>query len=139
MTSNITGDAMDDASLIEAFEAGHVPGGGFHHAQHVQAAYYYVRHYPLGEAIARFSQALQRFATAQGKPDLYHETITVAFVLLIRERIGEPALEWPAFAAQHPELLAWKPSILDRYYAPGTLATDRARHQFVLPDRAPGG
>lgn len=124
---------MNDEIVIAAFESGRVPEGGFHHAQHVQAAYYYVRRFPLGEALSRFSTALQRFAAAQGKPELFHEPITTAFVLIIRERAEDPPLEWPAFAAAHPELLQWQPSILDRYYRPETLASDRARRRFVMP------
>ena len=34
-----------------------------------------------------------------------------------------------------PDLLAWKPSALDRLYTPETLASDRARRVFVMPDR----
>lgn len=44
-----------------------------------------------------------------------------------------------AFAERYPELLAWKPSILDRYYTTETLTSDRARRTFVMPDRLSGG
>jgi hypothetical protein len=33
---------------------------------------------------------------------------------------------WTEFAAAHPELLAWKPSILDRYYSEELLRSDLA-------------
>jgi hypothetical protein len=39
------------------------------------------------------------------------------------------------FVARHPDLITWKPSILDRYYRPETLRSDLARRVFVLPDR----
>jgi hypothetical protein len=42
---------------------------------------------------------------------------------------------WTEFAARHPDLLTWRPSILDRYYKPETLASIRARQTFVMPDR----
>ena len=85
----------------------------------------------------RFSNALRAFATAQGKPGLYHETITTAYVLLINERLDDRAreLSWNDFAALNPDLFAWKPSILDRYYRPDTLKSDKARRTFVMPDR----
>lgn len=78
---------MDDRELVNAFEAGSVPGGGFHHEQHVRVAWYYLRQHSLLEALERFQTNLRAFAQAQGKPDLYHETITTAYVLLINERI----------------------------------------------------
>ena len=128
---------MDDETLVRTFEAGEVPQHGFHHAEHVRVAWYYLRRLPLPDALARFRAALQRYAVARGKPGLYHETITVAYVLLINERIdgAAPEMSWDAFAAGNPDLLFWHPSILDRYYQPSTLASERARRTFVLPDR----
>jgi hypothetical protein len=83
-----------------------------------------------------FSDALKRFAIAKGKPDLYHETITFAYLLLIGERLArEPAATWEAFAAANADLLAWKPGVLDRYYTATTLWSDLARATFVMPDK----
>jgi hypothetical protein len=129
---------MDDDALVLSFEAGAVPDGGFHHEQHVRLAWWYLRHFPLADALGRFQSGLQRFADAQGKPGLYHETITVAYVLLINERLADfPAVsDWASFAAAHSDLLRWKPSVLERYYTHDTLWSDRARRTFVMPDRA---
>ena len=48
---------------------------------------------------------------------------------------GRAAKSVEAFAARHPDLLSWKPSILDRYYRDETLWSERARQTFVMPDR----
>ena len=80
---------MDDEALVRAFEAGEEPAGGFHHAQHVHVAWWYLRTHPLPDALKRFSESLRRFAVAQGKPTLYHETVTVAFLLIISERLAD--------------------------------------------------
>ena len=106
---------MTDEELMRDFEAGQAPDGGFHHEQHVRVAWNYLKAHPLPEALARFCSALKGFAQSQGAPGLYHETITVAFVLLINERLADEAqASWDAFAAVNPDLLAWKPSVLDR-------------------------
>ncbi len=128
---------MDDEALVRAFESGGMPAEGFHHPHHVRVAWWYLRHLPLAEALDRFSTALRRFAVARGKPDLYHETITTAYVLLINERLDAAGREgsWTDFAARNPDLLTWTPSILDRYYRTGTLSSERARRVFVMPDR----
>jgi hypothetical protein len=131
---------METDDLIRLFEAGTMPEGGFHHAQHVQVAWSYLRRLPLAEALARFSEGLKQFAAAQGATGLYHETITVAFVLLINDRLadnGDRGEDWDVFASRHPDLFAWKPSILERYYTPELLWSDRARRTFVMPDRVP--
>lgn len=128
---------MDEEVLVRSFERGEVPEGGFHHAQHVRVAWYYLRHRPLPDALERFQTQLRAFALAQGKPNLYHETITTAYVLLINERLDDGARDenWDAFAARNADLLSWKPSILQRYYRDETLWSDRARRTFVMPDR----
>lgn len=127
---------MTDAELIAAFEAGRAPDSGFHHADHVRVAWIYLGRMPLLDAAAVFVANLKRFAAAQGKPGLYHETITLAFLLLIHDRIAARGrgVSWDAFAAANPDLLAWRPSILDRYYRAETLESPRARETFLWPD-----
>jgi hypothetical protein len=126
-----------DAQLLTAFEAGREPEGGFHHREHLRVAWLYLRRDPWPVALGRFAEGLKRFATAQGKPGLYHETVTVAYFLLIHQRMaeerGDPTFD--TFVARYPELLGWKPSILDRYYDVTTLGSDLARRVFVMPDR----
>ena len=136
---------MNDAELLAGFADGSLEP--FHHRDHVHVAWLYLRREPLlGElrdgsregslrASERFCSDLRRFAAAKGSPGLYHETVTLAFLFLIRERmLGEPE-PFEDFAARNPDLLCWKPSALARYYQPETLESERARHSFLLPDR----
>ncbi len=131
---NLTGD-----ELIAQFEDGATPAATFHHADHVRLAFEYLCRYSVLEALQRFSEALQRFAAAQGKAQLYHETITWAYLLLIRERIaragggGEP--NWLEFAERNADLLVGKGGVLATLYRQETLDSDLARQTFVLPDR----
>jgi hypothetical protein len=125
---------MDDDALVRAFEGCEL--ASFRHADHVRVAWVYLQREPLLPALTRFTAAIRRFAAAKGAPERYHETITVAYLLLIAERIRqEPGLSWPEFAARNTDLLIWKPSVLSRYYTEKTLSSVRAREAFVLPDR----
>lgn len=128
---------MTDEALIRSFEAAEMPPGGFPHREHVRVAWWYLRHHPWLAALERFRTGLRRFAEAQGAAHKYHETITTAYFLLINERLGgtEAHLTWDEFAGRHADLLAWQPSILDRYYRRETLMSERARRTFVMPDR----
>ena len=127
---------MTYEELVRSFEAGREPPGGFQHAELIRVAWWYLRHETLERALERFKNGLKHFAAVQNASGLYHETITVAFVLLVNERLdGElRAGSWEAFAARNPDLFLWKPSILDRYYNAATLASDRARRTFIWPD-----
>ena len=130
---------MTDQQLLQQFEDGTLPNQHFHHRDHVRAAFLYLSEYPVLEALQAFSRALRRFAEAHGKPQLYHETITWAYVFLIRERMAAAGKKqtWDEFARDNQDLLAWKDGILTRYYRSQTLASDLARAVFVLPDRRP--
>jgi len=131
---------MNNKEIIEQFEQSRAPGGSFHHADHIRTAFAYLSRYPALEALQKFSSALQRFAAAQGKPGLYHETITWAYLFLIRERMlrAGQRQSWEEFAAANPDLLTWERGtggILARYYQPETLNSPAARAAFILPDK----
>lgn len=128
---------MTDEQFIEQFEDCSLPAEGFHHREHVRVAWLYLCRYPLLETLTRFSESLKRFATANGKPNLYHETITWAYALLINERMERNgrAESWEVFAARNADLFDWKNSILKSYYSDETLRSDVARTTFVFPDR----
>jgi len=128
---------MTGDELIEQFERGATAADSFHHADHVRLAFEYLRRYPALEALAMFSAALKRFAAAQGKAQRYHETITWAYLLLIRERMARVgwAQTWEEFAERNADLLVWKGGVLKTLYRQETLDSDLARQTFVLPDQ----
>ncbi len=128
---------MTDEELIMQFESGSLPAAEFHHADHVRMAFAYLGQLPLLQALERFSTALRRFAASQGKPHLYNETITWAYLFLIHERIARVAEKqtWEQFAIENPDLLTWKDGVLNRYYAQETLQSELAKRVFVLPDK----
>jgi len=126
---------MTNQELIQKFETDTL-AGEFHHADHLRLAYAYLCEYPVLKALARFSEALKRYAAAGGKAKLYHETITHAYFFLIRERMARfGAEDWGEFAARNPDLFLWKEGILARYYREATLKSDLAREIFLFPDK----
>jgi len=125
----------EDDEFVAAFEAGTLPKAQFTHAAHVRAAWWYLQHHPLGAAIDRFRATLQAYAASLGATGKYHETVTIAWMLLIEERLANDArlLSWREFADAHPELFR-TPSLVTRYYTDATLTSPRARTSFVMPD-----
>jgi hypothetical protein len=129
---------VTDDELVAQFENGTLPLELFHHADHVKMAFLYLQRYPFMEALRRFSESLAGFAAAHGKTGLYNETITWAYLLIIRERVARAGRyqAWREFAAANEDLLSWKDSVLKRYYRAETLASEFAKTTFVLPDKA---
>lgn len=117
----------------------------FDHRAHVQAGFGYLQRHGYAGALTAMATALRRFAAHHGKHDLYHETVTAAFLALIHQRMAEDldaegqkialagaqALDWERFSAAHPDLFA--NDLLARYYGKETLRSEFARHCFVLP------
>jgi hypothetical protein len=128
---------MDEREWMEQFENCSLPNSSFHHADHVKMAFLYLQKYPPLDALARFSSALARFAVANGKPNLYNETVTWAFLLLIRERMARASSRqtWVEFSLTNPELLRWDVNILNKYYLPETLTSELAKRVFLFPDK----
>jgi hypothetical protein len=128
---------MKDSEWMEAFESCALPADSFHHRDHVKMAFLYLQKYKPLEALAHFSSALTRFATAHGKPNLYNETITWAFLLLIRERIARTNSRetWSEFSSKNTDLLRWDDNILLKYYRPETLTSALAKRVFLFPDK----
>ena len=128
---------MTDDDFVASFENGTIDNSTFHHADHVRMAFLYLRRYPVLQALERFSASLLKIATATGRPRLYHETITWAFLFLIRERLARAGHEqtWAEFAGSNEDLLNWKDNILKKYYRPETLSSDLARNMFLFPDK----
>ena len=127
---------MSNEELIQQFEDGAIANEGFHHADHVRLAFAYLSRFPVLQALDKFSSALQRFATAHRKSQLYHETVTHAYFFVIRERMARcEGAGWDDFASLNPDLFIWRDGILNRYYHEATLKSDFARRVFVFPDK----
>ena len=126
-----------DRDLLARVLAGTLEPGEFHHADHVRATWALLESIGLERSSQLLPEALRRFANAQGRPELFHSTISQAYLLLIdeRRRASGPC-SWEQFAAAHPDLLSWQPSLIDRYYSAERLWSEEARSHFVFPDQA---
>jgi hypothetical protein len=129
---------MSDDEFIASFENATLDNATFHHTDHVRMAFLYLSRYPALEALQRFTTSLAKFAAAKGKPELYHETITWAFLFLIRERMARSPgpQSWRQFATGNADLLNWKDNILRKYYRDETLSSGLAKRVFLFPDTA---
>jgi len=130
-------DHMSDEEFINQFETCTFPVASFHHREHVRVVWLYLQSYSVLETLARFSENLKRFAAANGKANLYHETITWSCVFLINERMERngKGSGWDNFAESNADLFVWKPSVLESYYTDQTLSSELARKTFVFPEK----
>ena len=127
-------DACAGDELL-ALETGALDPAMFPHPEHVRLGYEMLGRYPFGEALTRFSRGLRLVAAKGGQSEVYHETITVAFLALIGERRAAAThRDWCEFKANNSDLLEKR--CLERWYDAEQLSSDLARRTFCLPQGA---
>ena len=121
-----------DLELLR-FIHGEIDPRAFPHGEHVRMGFEMLRRHNFAETCLHYSAALRAMTARIGKPEAFHQTVTVAFLAVIAERLeaGGQA-EFAAFAAANPDLM--QKSILGRWYSPERLGSEAARSTFLLPD-----
>jgi hypothetical protein len=128
---------MTDVELTRAFERGEVAPESFGHLSHLQVAWVYLSESSgVEEAAAKMRETLRRFTAAVGKPEKYHETITlfwVRFLAGMRATGSNESLE---------HIIQANPRLLEKdlplvYYSSERLFSDKARSSWVEPDLKP--
>jgi hypothetical protein len=117
---------------LERFMRLEIDAAAFPHGEHVRMGFEMLRRYDFPETVLHYSRILQAMAARAGKPQAFHQTVTVAFLALIAERIacGDYA-DFDAFARGNADLL--DRSALARWYPCERLAMEAARRTFILP------
>jgi hypothetical protein len=121
---------------LRAFEAGEIDPATFSHEAHVHVAWSYLQAYPLAEAIAKFTAALRSLTDRLGAAMKYHETISWFFMIAIADR-GAAGCRWETFRTRNCDLIENGGGLLRQHYSETCLSSEKAKRQFVLPDRAP--
>ena len=124
-----------DCPELERFVRGEIDAAAFPHREHVRMAFQMLQRHDFPETVLHFSQALQAMAARAGRPERFNQTVTIAFLALIAQRMErEGALDFAALLRAHPELLDKR--ALSRWYRPQRLASEAARRAFLLPGSA---
>jgi hypothetical protein len=123
---------MTDVELTRALERGEIKD--FHHASHLHVAWVYLTESSsVQQAAKKMRNTLRRFTAAAGKPEKYHETITLFWVhLLSRAQAASRAERLEDVVHANPQLL--EKNFPLAYYSTERLFSDEARTSWVEPD-----
>lgn len=132
--------SVTDAELLDAFESTALPLSEWCHALHLRVAYLILSAASFDAALAKLREGIQAYNAAHAVPSSlesgYHETLTVCWLRLVAESMGDaPAGDSRAFHDAHPELHDER-RVLD-YYTRDHILTQRAKREFVEPNRRP--
>lgn len=126
---------IDVPALVISFEDNALDPRCFGHREHIAVAWWFVRELELLDALCRFRSGILRLVHKAGAADKYSETVTWAYLLLIRERVARGSRsDFETFAESNPDLFDHRSGALSRYYRPETLSSELSRREFVLPD-----
>ncbi len=124
---------MTDEQFLHAFESTQLEEADFDHTNHVRAGFLLTRKLGFVQAIHAYSTALKALTQYYGVPEKYHETITIAYLVLINERLDQsPDIHWETFRHDNPDI--FDKNILQKYYSASQLASPTARRVFQLPN-----
>ncbi len=125
---------MTDVELTRALERGEIANEDFRHASHLHVAWVYLTESSsVQQAVNTMRATLRRFAAAAGKPEKYHETITLFWVhLLSRAHSGIGGERLEDIVNANPQLL--EKNFPLAYYSAERLFSDEARTSWVEPD-----
>jgi hypothetical protein len=127
---------VTDCPELGRFVRGEIAAAGFAHREHVRMAFEMLRRHDFAETVLHFSRALRIMAERAGKPQAFHQTVTIAFLSLIAERLEAGRWsDFADFARDNPDLL--EKGLLARWYRPERLASEPARRTFLLPEPTP--
>jgi hypothetical protein len=89
-----------------------------------------------GEAIEKAAAGIRNLAQHNGRPGLYHDTLTRAWVYVIAAGVAHsPSSTFTEFLDRSPQLLDKR--LLLKHYSPDLLASPRARAGWVAPGVRP--
>jgi len=131
-------DHLDDESFLEQFENQTLDPSLFNRLGHLRLAWLYLHRYRLEKALALTCTGIKRYAEHHGAYDKFHLTISDALVRILDKRISRSRhSDWRRFLSENSDLLDDAIAVLNKHFSKPLLASDKAKHSLVAPDRKP--
>ena len=123
------------AQLVREFEAATLAPDQFTHHAHRTVALYYLAHLPFAEAADTMRTHIQHFAAAHHQSQLYHETITIFWMRLLRHVLDstEPREAFPDLVYRALSTFG-SMQVFFRHYSKERAFGPDARQSWVEPD-----
>jgi hypothetical protein len=127
-------ETLSDEGFLAAFEDCTLEP--FHHRDHLRMTWLYLRTHGQEEAERKVAEGIQRFAAAHGNSQMFHVTLTRAWLALMEAAQRQaPADTFEEFAAAHADLL--DKDRIYRHYRRETISGPQARAGWVEPELEP--
>lgn len=121
-----------DRELAAGVAALSWPLDSFGHAEHVRLAWTLLSESPLLRAMEAFRRVLRAYAAHHDAAAIYSETITIFYLLVIRDRMDGMAADhgWDEFRRANPDVVGPSKEFLERWYPGGSAFAEEAKGAF---------
>jgi hypothetical protein len=135
--NDIAGAADEDLAFLSRFENCQLAESEWTHIAHIRVAWICLTEDTPEKALQRICTGILRYNTeVLHRPHKYHETVTVAFARIVVDRML-PREPWREFSARIDDILDPSDPVLLKYYSEKRLFSEKARQQYVTPDKEP--
>src|SRR5260370_6497296 len=126
--------AWSDEEFLRAFEDLSFPADLFHHREHIQVAWLYLKSTDASRAAERMSERIRRFANHHGATQKYHHTLTLAWMRLAAAALVETpeGYTFDPFLIAHAQLK--DPNLPAKYSSQARLRNAAAPEASLEPD-----
>lgn len=118
--------------MLDTILSGQVPCTGFSHRDHLGTAHAALRRWEFFEAAHHYADGIRASAMAAGAPEKFNATLTLAFLSLVAERMGDEDSD--TFVAENADLTM--EAVTRAGYGAERLAHPKARAVGLLPRSA---
>jgi hypothetical protein len=130
--------SIDHGDYLKRFELGELGPEHFDHRGHLLMAWIHLCHYGQNEATARVCRGVKELAAKFGAPEKYNHTLTIAFMLIIKQRMfGEAVGDFHHFLVANPDLVQDARAVVLQHYSRERLDSPKARSEWLVPDLKP--
>lgn len=123
---------MTDTEFLFQFESCQLPKDNFNHLGHLRITWLYLKNLPVEVAVEKVSNGIMRYATHLGVKQIYHETLTRAWIYLVKQSMSCSDQNFSQFIQRNHQLFNKK--ILTEYYSSSILNSDFAKEKWIEPD-----
>lgn len=123
---------LNDDEFLAAMDICRLPPTSFRHGDHLRFAWLHLHRQSFDDALASVRNGIRKYAAHHGASQIFHETLTEAWVRLLATHREESFAE---FIRINEARLSRE--LLYRFWTPAALASERARLGWLPPGKQP--
>lgn len=132
---------MNNQTFIQQFEEKSLDPEYFNHMGHIRICWLYLTEFDLATASDKVCNGIKTYAESLGAKDKFNLTLTRAFINIMAKRMAKRMANnnqtsWVEFCQQNNDLVESAETVLKQHYSDEVLSSERARLEFVAPDKA---